>query len=459
MNLAVIILAAGQGKRMKSSLPKVLHRLCGRPMIDYVVDLARSLAATQIIAVVEKEGPVAERLRGQGVELAFQPVRLGTGDATRIGFSAASKDVTHVLVLNGDVPLLRTETVRDLRERGENGADLTLLAADVSDPRGYGRVFVEGSAVRIVEDADATEAERASKRINAGVYFGDAKFFAQELPRLSKENRQGEYYLTDLAQRASRCEVICAPDEAEILGVNNREQLSIVEVELRKRKNRELMLAGVTMRDPAHTYVDWDVIVGEESELYPGVVLEGKTILGAKCTVYPGVRIVESQIAEGTVVLDGSVIESSIVGPEAHVGPMAHLRPGTVLGSHCRVGNFVETKKATFGDGSKAAHLSYIGDAEIGKDVNIGCGTITCNYDGVRKHKTVIEDGVFVGSDTQFVAPVRIGRGAVIASGTTVTEDVPPEALVLARAPRVVKENYAPRYWSKRREQAPEGHR
>jgi bifunctional UDP-N-acetylglucosamine pyrophosphorylase / glucosamine-1-phosphate N-acetyltransferase len=454
MRLAVIVLAAGEGKRMASSRPKVLHRLCGRPMIDYVLDAAVALGPAEIVAVVEKEGPVAEHLRALGAQVAFQPVRQGTGDAARIGLGAATEP-THVLVLNGDVPLLRPETLAQILERGA-GADLCLLGAELADPAGYGRLFDGPDGVRIVEEADATDAERAHTLVNVGVYFGTAAFFASELPQLSRGNRQGEYYLTDLAHRAGpgRCRVVTAADEQEVLGINTREQLAGVEALLRRRKARELMLSGVTLRDPQRTYVDWDVRVGRDTEIYPGAVLEGSTVIGAHCTIYPGARIVDSRVEDGAVVLDSSVLESCLVGPEAQVGPMAHLRPGSVLGARCRVGNFVETKKAVLGDGSKAAHLSYLGDAEIGKDVNIGCGTITCNYDGVGKHKTIIEDGVFVGSDSQFVAPVRIGRGAIIASGTTVTGDVPPEALLLARAPAVVKEGYAPRYWATRREKS-----
>jgi bifunctional UDP-N-acetylglucosamine pyrophosphorylase / glucosamine-1-phosphate N-acetyltransferase len=457
MSLVVIVLAAGQGKRMVSARPKVLHRLCGRPMVDYVLDAARSLRPEQIVAVVEKEGPVAEHLRAQEVAVAFQPVRLGTGDAVRVGLQAATAEATHLLVLNGDVPLLAPETLASVCQAGEE--EMALLVAEVSDPRGYGRVFEHDGGARIVEEADATPEQRAWRRINAGVYFGRRDFFAAELPHLRNDNRQGEYYLTDLAIRAKRCRVVRAASEEEILGVNDRVQLAAVEAVLRRSKNRAVMLAGVTLRDPERTYLDWEVEVGPDTEIYPGVALEGRTVIGAGCVIHSNARIAESRIEAGAVVLDGSVIEGSVVGSETHVGPMAHLRSGTVLGSRCRVGNFVETKKARLGDGSKASHLSYLGDAEIGKDVNVGCGTITCNYDGVHKHTTVIEDGVFIGSDTQLVAPVRVGRGAIVASGTTVTSDVPPEALVLTRAPAVVKDGYAPRYWEKRREQGPQSHR
>ncbi len=451
-DLAVVILAAGQGKRMLSKLPKVLHRLCGRPMLDYVLDAAWSLNPGQVVGVVDFEGPVADSFRNRGARVAFQPVRRGTGDAARIGLSEVQGKPDRLLVLNGDVPLLRPGTLRKMLDLLEESADLVLLAAQVLNPHGYGRIFQRDGAVRIVEQVDATPEERRHCLINVGVYGGRASFFSDALPRLQSDNLQGEFYLTDLAPMAGpgRCRVVELQDVHEAAGVNNRAQLAQVEALLRQRKNREIMLSGVTMRDPERTYLDWAVEVAPESLLYPNVILEGRTRIGAGCTIYPGVRIVDSQIGEDSVILDGTVVENSVVGPRSKVGPMAHLRPGTRLGARCKIGNFVETKAVTVGEGSKASHLSYLGDAVIGRDVNIGCGTITCNYDGVSKHVTIIEDGVFVGSDTQLVAPVTVGRGAIVASGSTITSDVPPEALVLTRAPTVVKEDYASRYWEGR---------
>jgi bifunctional UDP-N-acetylglucosamine pyrophosphorylase/glucosamine-1-phosphate N-acetyltransferase len=324
------------------------------------------------------------------------------------------------------------------------------MTARVVDPFGYGRVVRSGSSVRkIVEEKDASPAQKKITEVNAGIYCFDPKFLLSALDRLGRNNAQGEYYLTDtiaLAVRAKRkvSGLLCG-DPREVLGVNTRKDLSSAEAVIRDRLNTSWMLAGVTMLDPSSTFIGHAVSIGRDTVLYGNIRLEGKTRIGEGCTLYPGSRIVDAELGDNVIVKDCCVIQESIIAAGAAVGPFAHLRPGSVLAERARVGNFVELKKTTIGEGSKANHLSYIGDAIVGKDVNIGAGVITCNYDGFHKFQTVIEDGVFVGSDAQLVAPVRIGKGALIAAGATITKDVPADALAISRIPQNIREGFASR--------------
>jgi len=355
-----------------------------------------------------------------------------------------------VLLLYGDVPLLEAGTLRRLLEAHHTSrAMATVLTAEFDDPYGYGRVLrdEQGRVARIVEERDASADERLVREVNSGIYCFALSPLFEALGHLAADNAQGEYYLTDLvaAYRRRHMDVgaLRLDSPNELRGINSREDLADVARVLRGRKNRALMLAGVTLEDPATTFIDDAVTVGRDTIIGPGVTLQGRTTVGAGCRIHPGSRVSDASIGDGVTILDGSIVLDSQVGAGASVGPYAHLRPGSVLGAGSRVGNFVELKKTTLGAGSKANHLSYLGDAAIGEGVNVGAGTITCNYDGEQKHRTVIEDGAFIGSDAALVAPVTIGRGAYVAAGSTITEDVPAEGLGVARGRQVNKAGWA----------------
>ncbi len=440
--LAAVILAAGRGTRMKSKQPKVLHPVAGLPMTLYPSRLAAGLGAEPTVLVVGHGAEaVKEALAPEPVRFALQEDQLGTGhallcaEAELLGFSGT------LLLLCGDVPLLRRETLdRLLAYHRAQQATVTVLTAEMTDPHGYGRIVRgDGEAVlRIVEEKDATPKERSIREINTGIYAFEAPFVFEALRGVGRDNAQGEYYLTDViavARAAGR--KVCAlvtDDPEETMGINDRVQLARAGQIMRGRINEAHMRAGVTLIDPAATYIDPQVEIGADTTIHPGVHLRGATRIGAESLIEPGVVVTDCRVGDGAHLKAGSVLSEAQLGDHCAIGPMAHLRPGTQLAGNNKLGNFVETKKAVLGPGSQASHLTYIGDAEIGRGVNIGCGTITCNYDGVNKHKTVIEDDVFVGSDTQFVAPVRIGRNSLIGAGSTITKDVPPDSLALSRA-------------------------
>jgi bifunctional UDP-N-acetylglucosamine pyrophosphorylase / glucosamine-1-phosphate N-acetyltransferase len=457
--LAAVILAAGQGTRMKSQLPKVLHEVAGVPMLAHVIKGAGILGAEPIVVVV---GHGADRVRtacaAPGVTFALQAEQLGTGHALQCAAPALAGFTGDLLLLCGDVPLLRGETLQELLEhhRAEQ-ATVTVLTAILDNPHGYGRIIrAAGGVEKIVEEKDATPAERAVGEINTGIYLFAAPRVFDLLAGLTTDNAQGEYYLTDViaAARAAgeRVAALAAADAEESMGINDRVQLATAGAALRGRINAAHMRAGVTLIDPAAAYIDPEVCIGADSVLHPGVHLRGRTLIGRDCVLEPGVIITDCTLADRVHVKAGSVLTEANVGADTDIGPMAHLRPGTVLAGHNKIGNFVETKKASIGSGSKASHLTYLGDAQIGADVNIGCGTITCNYDGVNKHVTVIEDEVFVGSDVQLVAPVRVGKGSLIGAGSTITRDVPADALAISRAEQKVIEGWAARKRKKREE-------
>jgi bifunctional UDP-N-acetylglucosamine pyrophosphorylase/glucosamine-1-phosphate N-acetyltransferase len=447
-NLDVIILAAGLGTRMKSKTIKILHRAAGRPIIDYVLDLARDVGATTPVMVIGHQRDAVQQAVGDRARFAIQEEQLGTGHAVLQAAPAVTN--RRVLILSGDVPLTRPETLRALIEQHEReGNAMTLLTMRLDDPAMYGRIVRDdsGAVVRIVEAKDASDDEKRIDEVNGGIYVFDAARLFDNLRNLSTSNAQGEYYLTDvlaqLRDAGQRVGAVVCSDPVEALGVNSRGDLAVVEAEIQRRVVANLMRDGVTFRNPATVVIDSTVTIGADSVVYPFVTLEGTTSLGSGCVVEPGVHLVNVKVGDDVHVKTGTVAEDAVIESEASVGPYAHLRPGTRLGKHVKVGNFVETKKAVFGEGAKASHLSYIGDAEIGTDVNIGAGTITCNYDGVNKHKTVLEDGVFIGSDTQLVAPVRVGKGAYVGAGSTITKDVPPDALALSRTPQRIVEGWA----------------
>jgi bifunctional UDP-N-acetylglucosamine pyrophosphorylase / glucosamine-1-phosphate N-acetyltransferase len=444
--LDVVILAAGLGKRMKSSKIKVLHPASGRPLVHHVLDLAREVTTSLPILVVGHQREDVESACSGLAEFAVQSEQLGTGHAVLMAESLVRQrgaEGARILILSGDVPLTRSETIRMLLDQHEREKNtITVLTMRPPDPALYGRVVrgADGRVERIVEAKDADDATIAIDEVNAGIYVFEAPFLFDSLHGLSNENAQKEYYLTDLIEQAARSGgrvgAAIAPDPLEALGVNSRAELGAVETELNRRTVSRLMDEGVTFRNPSAVSIDSTVTIGQDSAVYPFVVLEGHTSIGRECVIDPGVHLTNVRVGDGVHLKTGTVAEDADIGDGATVGPYAHLRPATKLGKKTKVGNFVETKKAVFGDGAKASHLSYIGDATVGADVNIGAGTITCNYDGVRKHETVLEDGVFIGSDTQLVAPVRVGKGAYVGAGSTVTKDVPPGALALSRTPQ-----------------------
>jgi bifunctional UDP-N-acetylglucosamine pyrophosphorylase/glucosamine-1-phosphate N-acetyltransferase len=448
-NLEVVILAAGLGTRMKSGTIKILHRAAGRPIIDYVLDLASDLSPNPPVMIVGYQREAVQKSVGNRARFAVQEEQKGTGHAVLMAAEHVDPS-RRVMVLSGDVPLTRIETLRRLLEEHErSGNALTLLTMKPSDPALYGRIVRDenGSVVRIVEAKDTSDEEKRIDEVNAGIYVFNGEHLFENLRNLRPENAQKEYYLTDLLQvirdAGHRVGAVLADDPTEAVGVNSRAELAHVENEIQRRVVSHLMTEGVTFRNPSTVVIDSTVTIGPDTVVYPFVTLEGNTRIGEGCVVDPGVHLTNVTVGDDVHLKTGTVAEDAIIEDEATVGPYAHLRPGTRLGRRVKVGNFVETKKATFGEGAKASHLSYIGDAEVGADVNIGAGTITCNYDGVNKHKTVIEDGAFIGSDSQLVAPVRIGRGAYVGAGSTVTKDVPPDALALSRIPQRVIEGWA----------------
>jgi len=448
-----IILAAGLGTRMRSQLAKVLHPVAGRPMIHYPVLAAKTAGCARIVTVLgHQAADVNAALKGLPCRTVIQRKQLGTAHAVlqaRRWFAALRAPV---VILNGDLPLLSEATIRRLLEAHRSQpATLSLASVRLSEPAGYGRILrsAGGRVAAVVEEADATPAERGLTEVNGGLYVAEGRWLADALRKIRPDNAKREYYLTDLVKIAvaGGGVVQAVPVEAseELLGVNSRADLARAETRVRERINARHLAAGVTMRQPAAVFIDDEVAIGQDCLLYPMVQLEGRTTVAAGSTVRAGVRIRNSRLGRGVTVLDGCLIDESEVADGAVIGPFARLRPGARIGAQAKVGNFVEIKQSVIGAGSKVNHLSYVGDATIGRGVNIGAGTITCNYDGVNKHATVIGDGVFVGSDVQFIAPVRIGRGAVIAAGATVTRDVPAGALAISRVAQVNKPGWAKR--------------
>jgi len=448
---AALILAAGKGTRMKSGLVKVLHELAGRPMLGWPLAAAREAGAAQIVVVAGHQADQVQQLFSQdaGIRIALQEEQLGTGHAVSCALPQLDGLTGSVLILCGDTPLLTGTTLQRLAaEHTGSGAAVTVLTARLDRPFGYGRIVrdSEGRVRRIVEQKDASPEEQAIDEVNSGIYCMDLAFLRAHIGRLGSENAQNEYYLTDLVGIAvaehAGCSAVVADDPDEIMGVNDRVQLAYAAKIVRQRINLQLMLSGVTLVDPDQTYIDAGVRVGNDTIIWPGCVLRGTTTIGSRCELESNVLVTDCTIGDRVHLKAGSVLSESQVSEDVAIGPMAHLRPGTVLQAQVKIGNFVETKKVVMGVGSKASHLTYLGDAEIGSEVNIGCGTITCNYDGKRKHKTVIGNGVFVGSDVQLVAPVTVGANALIAAGTTVTQDVPPDSLAIARTPQVNKDGW-----------------
>ncbi|USK80506.1 bifunctional UDP-N-acetylglucosamine diphosphorylase/glucosamine-1-phosphate N-acetyltransferase GlmU [Peribacillus frigoritolerans] len=447
-NRYAIILAAGQGTRMKSKLYKVLHPVCGKPMVQHVIDQVNQLQIEDIVTVIGHGAEKVQEQLGDSCKYALQEQQLGTAHAVMQAESVLSAKSGTTLVICGDTPLIKAETMKELIALHEQSqAKATILTAYADNPAGYGRVLRgEGGLVeKIVEHKDASEEERYVKEINTGTYCFDNQALFSALKKVSNENVQGEYYLPDVIEiLKEEGEVVTAFQSSEFeetLGVNDRVALSQAEQILRKRINEKHMRNGVTIIDPLTTFIEADVQIGQDTVINPGSFIKGKSIIGQDCLIGPNTEISNCEIGDGTEVLQSVVHESSI-GSFVKIGPFAHVRPQSDIKDSVKIGNFVEIKKTVFGKGSKASHLSYIGDAEVGENVNIGCGSITVNYDGKNKYLTKIEDNVFIGCNSNLVAPVTVGEGAYVAAGSTITQDVPQQALSVARARQVNKEDY-----------------
>ncbi len=444
-DVATIILAAGKGKRMKSDRAKVLHPLAGKPMLYYPLKVAREIESQKIIVVVGyQRQKVKEAFPDQDIVYVTQRNQLGTGNAVACTQETLKDFHGDILLLCGDIPLIKKNSLKNLiNVHQEEGNAVTVLTAKMKNPTGYGRIVRDdqGKIRKIIEEKDASPEEKTISEVNSGIYCFDSKFLFNALESLSRQNAQEEYYLTDIVaiarNRGAKVADFLIPNEAEVTGVNNRIELARASEIIRREILERLMLEGITIVDPENTYIDLDVRVGKDTIIYPNTFIEGNTEIGEDCLIESGCHIRESKIGSNVTIRWASVINGSIIKDRASVGPFAHIRPESEIGEDSRIGNFVEVKKTFFGKGSKASHLTYLGDSIVGTGVNVGAGTITCNYDGVSKHQTIIEDDAFIGSNTELVAPVRVGREALIGAGSTITRDVPPKSLAIGRARQV----------------------
>ncbi len=437
--LTSIILAAGQGTRMKSKLPKVLHPLLGRPMLQYIVDAADKVGSSRTIVVVGFEGQQVIDTIGPKLEYVWQKEQKGTGHAVMMARDILSTLTGDLLILYGDTPLLRAETIKDLVDaKRTQQAVAAVLTTEVRNASGFGRIIRgSGNITAIVEDKDASPAQKEIKEVNTGVYCFDIPHLLEALSEITPRNAQGEYYLTDVikifVEKGLKVTGWVTDAAEEVMGPNDRIQLASTENFLKQAINHQWMSQGVTIEDPLFTYIGPEVQIGRDTMILPGTFLMGKTIIGEGCTIGPHTRVVDSMIGEQTSVQFSQIIETHL-GPGNNVGPFAYTRPGTVTAENVKIGDFVEIKNSQIGNKTKVPHLTYIGDSQVGAGVNIGCGTITCNYDGVHKHQTVIHDDVFIGSNTNLVAPVIVGEGATVGAGSTITKEVPAKALAIARS-------------------------
>lgn len=448
MYKCAVILAAGEGKRMKSHTPKVLHRVCGKEMVNHVIDTMRRSELKDVNVIIGKgAGEVKKGTASREVSYSLQDKQLGTGHAVMCSkeFLQGKKGV--VAIFTGDAPLIKEDTVRRLFAFYEEGGYSAVILTSVApNPSGYGRIIRGQSGVeKIVEHKDCNEEELKVQEINAGMYCFDIESLLESLGKLNNNNAQGEYYLTDvigILRSEGKKVGALVTDFVETLGVNSRIELAEAEKIMKNRINRYHMENGVTIIDPENTYIEDEVQIEPDVVIYPGNVIQGKTIINSDCVLYPNNRIENSTIGKG-VTIQSSVILESDIGDATTVGPYAYIRPESVIGNHARIGDFVEIKKSTIGDNTKVSHLTYIGDAEVGKGCNFGCGTVVVNYDGAKKHKTKIGDNVFIGCNTNLVSPVEVKDGAYIAAGSTITEEVPENSLAIARARQVNKEGWA----------------
>lgn len=439
MKLQAVILAAGAGTRMKSKLPKVLHKVCGQSMLHHVIDVARGASIQECIVIVGHGAEEVKKTLDKDVKTALQSQQLGTGHAVKVAEDLLAEEGT-ILILNGDGPLLTEETLTKLINYHETGNyNATVLTAELLEPYGYGRIVrnEKEELLKIVEEKDATEEEKKIQEINSGIYCFDAKALKAALPRITNDNVQKEYYLTDalaiIKGMGGTVGVYKTEDYEDIMAVNSRGQLAQVEEIMRRRINEKHMAEGVTIIDPKHTYIEKKVKIGMDTILYPGTLLMGETVIGEDCIIGGNSRIENSTIGNKVHIQHSTIIDS-VVGDHTTIGPYAYLRPNSRIGNHVKIGDFVEVKNSVIGHHSKASHLAYIGDAEVGEHVNIGCGVVFVNYDGKNKHKTIVKDHAFIGSNSNLIAPITVEETGYVASGSTITKDVPKGALAVGRS-------------------------
>ena len=442
MSLAVIILAAGMGKRMKSDMPKVLHPVLGRAMLSYVLDAVLNLSPNRVVVVVGHGAEDVKKVsNSKKLTYVTQSKQLGTGHAANCAMEALKSFKGDILILNGDFPLITGASLKKFVSNHEKKkGDISILTALVEEPYGYGRIKRDqkGKVLGIVEEKDATREERYINEINSGTYCVKSSLLWSALNKVNTKNKQKEYYLTDIVAIAHRDGLningVAVSDSDEVMGVNDRLDLSYVESALKWKTNEKLMRSGVTLVDPENTYIAPQVKVGRDTTIYPNTHIYGNSQIGRNCIIGPSSWIEDSKFGNGVTIKSSCCITSAIIKNDVTIGPFAHLRPDAEIMDGAKIGNFVEIKKSKIGRGSKVPHLSYVGDATLGRNVNIGAGTITCNYDGVDKHRTLIEDNVFIGSDTMLVAPIKVGKGATTGAGSTISKDVPSGSLAIGRA-------------------------
>ncbi len=443
-----VILAAGMGTRMKSKMPKVLHKVCGKPLSKWVIDASKAAGADTVCAVVGHKAETVKEVLGDVCEFALQAEQKGTGHAVMQAIDVIKNSKGEVVILNGDTPLITAETINKAIEyHKNNGNQATVITAILDDATGYGRIVRDndGSVLKIVEQKDASEEEKKINEVNSGMYVFDAQALVYALDKITPNNAQGEYYLTDtleiLLSAGKKIGGYAISDNDEIRGINDRVQLNEAEKIMQKRINEYHMRNGVTMRNPESVYIEDGVEIGNDTEICQNVTIKSGTKIGSDCVIGSGSMLDRAVIHDGVDVLSSVILESE-VDEGTHVGPFAYIRPNCHVGKEVKVGDFVELKNSNIDDGTKISHLTYIGDSDVGKRVNFGCGTVTCNYDGKKKYRTTIGDDCFVGCNTNFVSPINVGDGVYIAAGSTITEDIPENSLSIARARQVNKEGW-----------------
>lgn len=443
-----VILAAGMGTRMKSKMPKVLHKVCGKPLSKWVIDASEAAGADKVCAVVGHKAETVKEVLGDVCEFALQAEQKGTGHAVMQAIDVIKNSKGEVVILNGDTPLITAETINKAIEyHKNNGNQATVITAILDDATGYGRIVRDndGSVLKIVEQKDASEEEKKINEVNSGMYVFDAQSLVYALDKITPNNAQGEYYLTDtleiLLSAGKKIGGYAISDNDEIRGINDRVQLNEAEKIMQKRINEYHMRNGVTMRNPESVYIEDGVEIGNDTEICQNVTIKSGTKIGSDCVIGSGSMLDRAVIHDGVDVLSSVILESE-VDEGTHVGPFAYIRPNCHVGKEVKVGDFVELKNSNIDDGTKISHLTYIGDSDVGKRVNFGCGTVTCNYDGKKKYRTTIGDDCFVGCNTNFVSPINVGDGVYIAAGSTITEDIPENSLSIARARQINKEGW-----------------
>ena len=443
-----VILAAGMGTRMKSKMPKVLHKVCGKPLSKWVIDASKAAGADKVCAVVGHKAETVKEVLGDVCEFALQTEQKGTGHAVMQAIDVIKNSKGEVVILNGDTPLITAETINKAIEyHKNNGNQATVITAILDDATGYGRIVRDndGSVLKIVEQKDASEEEKKINEVNSGMYVFDAQSLVYALDKITPNNAQGEYYLTDtleiLLSAGKKIGGYAISDNDEIRGINDRVQLNEAEKIMQKRINGYHMRNGVTMRNPESVYIEDGVEIGNDTEICQNVTIKSGTKIGSDCVIGSGSMLDRAVIHDGVDVLSSVILESE-VDEGTHVGPFAYIRPNCHVGKEVKVGDFVELKNSNIDDGTKISHLTYIGDSDVGKRVNFGCGTVTCNYDGKKKYRTTIGDDCFVGCNTNFVSPINVGDGVYIAAGSTITEDIPENSLSIARARQVNKDGW-----------------